>query len=482
MVVPTEDMIEGAPLTVSELTRLVRESLETEFSRVIVEGEIANLKVPSSGHVYFTLKDESAQITAVLFRAAVRFLKFRPADGLKVVCRGRLTVYEPRGTYQVIVESMDPCGRGALQLAFEQVKGRLTAEGLFDEERKRPLPFLPIRVGVITSPTGAAIRDVLRVLRDRFADLQVLIHPVPVQGPAAARAVSRAIDEMNRHSLDVLLIVRGGGSLEDLWAFNEEEVVRAIVRSRVPVVTGIGHETDFTLADFASDLRAPTPTAAASMIVRSKIELHEKIDLLARRLARGARSVFQEQRSRLRIASRDLGDLAVLLERFAQRVDDLAGRLRAAWRERGNGQRRELEGAVRRLMRRHPEAGLARQRGRFETARRILAPSMRTGLGVRQQTLRRLSERLTALSPLGVLSRGYSLTFTLPEMAIVRSAAALSAGDRIRVRLGEGSVDATVDRCMDRKEKELKIGNLNWKRGDDKPDNIQERQIENWKL
>ncbi|MBI3391615.1 MAG: exodeoxyribonuclease VII large subunit [Nitrospirae bacterium] len=452
-------MIEGAPLTVSELTRLVRESLEIEFSRVIVEGEIANLKIPSSGHVYFTLKDESAQIAAVLFRAAVRFLKFRPADGLKVVCRGRLTVYEPRGTYQVIVETMDPCGRGALQLAFEQVKKRLAAEGLFDEGRKRPLPFLPIRVGVITSPTGAAIRDVLRVLRDRFADLEVLIHPVPVQGPAAARAVSRAIDEMNRHSLDVLLIVRGGGSLEDLWAFNEEEVVRAIVRSRVPVVTGIGHETDFTLADFASDLRAPTPTAAASTIVRSKIELHEKIDLLSRRLARGARAVFQEQRSRLGIASSDLGDPTVLLERFAQRVDDLAGRLRVAWRERGNGRQRELDGVVRRLLRRHPEAGLARQRGRIETARRILAPAMRTGLGVRQQTLRRLSERLTALSPLGVLSRGYSLTFKLPGMTLVRSTAALSAGDEIRVRFGEGSADATVKRCLDRKEKEPKIEN-----------------------
>lgn len=440
---------EETPLTVSELTRRVRDSLEIEFSRVIVEGEIANLKIPSSGHAYFTLKDESAQISAVLFRAAVGFLKFRPADGLKVVCRGRLTVYEPRGTYQIVVETMDPCGRGALQLAFEQIKKRLAAEGLFDEGRKRPLPFLPIRVGVITSPTGAAIRDVLRVLRDRFADLQILIHPVPVQGPAAARAVSRAIDEMNRHSLDVLLLVRGGGSLEDLWAFNEEEVVRAIVRSRVPIVTGIGHETDFTLADFASDVRAPTPTAAASMIVRSKIELHEKIDLLARRLAMGARAVFREQRSRLRHASRDLGDLTVLLERFAQRVDDLAGRLRGAWRERGNERRRELEAVVRRLMRRHPEAGLARQRGRLETARRILAPAMRTGLGVRRQTLRRLSERLAALSPLGVLSRGYSLTFALPEMAVVRSAAALSAGDRIRVRLGEGSVDATVDRKVD---------------------------------
>jgi exodeoxyribonuclease VII large subunit len=270
-------------LTVSQLTDKIKILLEGSFPDIWVEGEISNLSIPQSGHAYFTLKDEQSQIRSVLFRSSQRFLKFTLQHGMQVICRGRLGVYEPRGEYQLILEYIEPKGVGALQLAFEQLKGRLEKEGLFDLEHKKPLPLLPLRIGIITSPTGAAIRDMLRVIKRRHPKMQILIYPVPVQGAEAAPQIIEAIRYFNAEkSIDVMVVGRGGGSLEDLWAFNEEAVARAIYSSTIPVITAVGHETDYTIADFVADLRAPTPSAAAEMVVESEENIRTGIRSLER--------------------------------------------------------------------------------------------------------------------------------------------------------------------------------------------------------
>src|ERR1700693_1156330 len=273
--------------SVSELTARIRDLLEGNFRELLVEGEISNCRAAQSGHIYFTLKDARAQIRCVCFRDQARLLKFRPEDGLHVTVRGSLGVYEQRGEYQIYVGTIEPVGFGALQLAFEQLKARLQAEGLFDESRKKPLPMLPQRIGLITSPTGAAVSDVLRILRQRFPNVHVLIYPVRVQGEGAAGEIAAAIAHLNRaKAVDVLLVVRGGGSLEDLWAFNEEGVARAIAASHIPIVTGVGHETDFTIADFVADVRASTPSNAAEIVVRSRQEFQRHLQELEHKISR----------------------------------------------------------------------------------------------------------------------------------------------------------------------------------------------------
>ena len=274
-------------LTVSELTAAIEDQLEARFGGLWVEGEISNLRVHTSGHVYFTLKDEGAQLRAVLFRSRTRRLRFEPADGLHVLAFGSLDVYPARGEYQLVCEILEPKGLGALQLAFEQLKARLAAEGLFDAARKRPLPALPRRVGLVTSPTGAAVRDFLRVITRRFAGVHVVVYPVRVQGETAAPEIVQALRDLNRlGGFDVLVLARGGGSLEDLWAFNEEIVARAIAESKIPVISAVGHETDVTIADFVADLRAPTPSAAAELVVREKAQLLAQLVSLRERLQR----------------------------------------------------------------------------------------------------------------------------------------------------------------------------------------------------
>jgi exodeoxyribonuclease VII large subunit len=277
--------------TVSDLTTEIRTVLEDSFAGVWVEGELSNFRHHSSGHMYFTLKDQESQIRAVMFRQQNRQLKFRPQDGLAILMYGEISVYEPRGEYQIVGEYMEPRGIGALQLAFEQLKERLQAEGLFDDSRKRPIPMLPGRIGVITSPTGAAIRDILQVLRRRFAGVDVLIYPVTVQGDQAAPEIVEAIRELNRRGgLDVLIVARGGGSIEDLWAFNEEVVARAIAASKIPVISAVGHQVDYTIADFVADLRAPTPSAAAELVVSKTDELAQRLDDLQARMSGAVRS------------------------------------------------------------------------------------------------------------------------------------------------------------------------------------------------
>ena len=292
--------LERTILTVSELSERIKIVLEDTFIDLWVEGEISNLRTPASGHSYLTLKDEHSQIRAVLFKMQRRYLRFDPKDGMLVLARGRISLYEPRGEYQLVIDYMEPKGIGALQIAFEQLKVRLAQEGLFDGSRKRPLPMLPRGLGIVTSPTGAVIRDMLQILRRRFANLHICVYPVRVQGDGAAEEVAQGIEVLNRYpGIDVIIVARGGGSLEDLWAFNEETVARAIYVSKVPVISAVGHEIDYTIADFVADVRAPTPSAAAELVIRNKSELHAELQSMAHRLERGMQHRLEALRARL---------------------------------------------------------------------------------------------------------------------------------------------------------------------------------------
>ena len=314
--------------TVSELTAKLKTHLKLFFPNIWVEGEISNLRIPSSGHYYFTLKDSQSQIRGVMFRSQQRILPFVPEDGMRVICRGRVNVYEPRGEYQLLVETLEPKGKGALQLAFEQLKKKLQAEGFFNEERKRPIPTLPGRIAIITSPTGAALRDILKILNRRFSNLEILIVPVKVQGDEAPGEIARALTIVNmQHAADVIIVARGGGSLEDLWAFNTELVARAIFTSAIPVISAVGHEIDFTIADFVADLRAPTPSAAAELVVRDKQELQQMLSHYSIRLKNTLRNCLEQNRSTIGYLSRHLIDPAKRIINYQIQCDDLHLRL-----------------------------------------------------------------------------------------------------------------------------------------------------------
>ncbi len=409
---------------VSELTAQVREVLERAFRDLWVQGEVSNFRVSPYGHSYFTLKDESAQLRCFVHRKDARFLRLQPQDGLAVTVRGSLSVYEQRGDCQLLVTYLEPVGVGALQLAFEQLKGRLAAEGLFAAERKKPLPMLPQRIGLITSPRGAAIADMIRILRRRYENLHIRLYPVRVQGEGAADEIVEAIQAFNRHrAADVLILARGGGSLEDLWAFNEESLARAIVASKIPIITGVGHETDFTIADFVADLRAPTPSAAAELVIKSKAELKERVVVLQHRLAQLLRFQVLHARQRLTalLAERGWRQLEALLREQAQRADDLAARLRQALRD-------SIQEAERRWA--------------LGTAR--LASFNLQGLVEREKLrLASLTGQLNQLSPMRVLERGYAIVFDA-EGRIVRAADAVALGDPIQVQLARGRLSATI--------------------------------------
>ncbi len=442
--------VPGAPaarriLTVSQLTARLKSHIEGSFNDIWVEGEISNLRSPPSGHLYFSLKDRDSQIRAVLFRNGGRRPPFVPADGQSVLVRGHLTIYEPRGDYQIIVDYVEPVGVGALQAAFEQLKARLAAEGLFDPARKRPLPSLPRCLGIVTSPTGAVIRDMLTILARRFANLHIIINPVPVQGAEAAGRIADAIDELNALGLvDVIIIARGGGSLEDLWAFNEEIVARAIARSGVPVISAVGHETDVTIADFVADLRAPTPSAAAELVVRSKAELLDRVEQLRLRLARSLRQSLLWQRDRVQREGRALTHPRRAIERSLQRTDELDGRLRVA-ASRVAGHRREfLRVRLERIQACSPRDLIRVALQRQEQLQERLAGQIgRLANGWRENVSRRAAQ-LHHLSPLAILARGYSIAQRLPDGAILRSAQTISRGDRIRLVLHEGELEAVV--------------------------------------
>ena len=414
---------ERAVLTVSALTIELRAVLEERFPAVWVEGEISNFRLYGSGHAYFTLKDAEAQLRCVLFRNRGRRIKFEPADGLHVMAFGSVEVYAQRGEYQLVVELLEPKGLGALQLAFEQLKARLTLEGLFDPARKRELPRFPRKIGIVTSPSGAAIRDMLRVIGRRFGELHIVIAPAKVQGEGAADEIAQGLRDLNAlGNVDVIIVGRGGGSLEDLWAFNEEVVARAICASKAPVISAVGHEVDFTIADFVADLRAPTPSAAAELVVREKQAVVDALDELARRLQRAAH--------------RPLSDLG-------RRVDELGLRLRrgmhADWRRAAH----RVALATAALRASSPVARVSNGRHRLERLEAQLRNEIRHALDQARHHLGEAVGRLGSLSPLAVLGRGYSLTRT-PDGRIVRSARQVGAGDDVRVLLHEGSLECRV--------------------------------------
>jgi exodeoxyribonuclease VII large subunit len=432
-------------LTVSRLTALLRGVLEENFEQVWVQGEISNLSFPSSGHLYFTLKDTVAQLRCVMFKGSAKNLKFRPDDGIALIARGRISVYDQRGEYQLICEYLEPAGVGALQLAFMQLKERLAKEGLFDESHKRPLPTFPRRVGVVTSPTGAAIHDILNVLKRRFASVEILLYPVRVQGEGAAGEIARAIDEMNRLGLaDVLIVGRGGGSLEDLWAFNEEVVARAVHRSKLPVISAVGHETDWTICDFAADLRAPTPSAAAELVISSSVELRGRMEALNHRLRLAMETRLANMESRIDALRRSLHDPGTMLGHLAQRLDDLAGRLELALRNsvaRNRGQFDRLQSG---LMHTNPSRAVESLRQRL-TLLSVQSERLITGkVEGMKHVFAGTAARLEVLSPLKTLSRGYAIAST-GDGTVLTDTSQLAAGDRVCLQLHRGKALCRVE-------------------------------------
>jgi exodeoxyribonuclease VII large subunit len=432
---------------VRELVGQVRELVEQEYGDVWVEGEISNYRPAPSGHVYFTLKDADAQLPVVLFRRQAMLLRFRAEDGLRVLVRGRVSVYEQRGQMQLVAETMEPVGAGSLQLAFEQLKARLKAEGLFDAEQKRPLPAFPRTVGIVTSPTGAVIRDFLNIVARRHSGLSVLLFPVSVQGDSAPAEIETALEELNASGLvDVIVVARGGGSLEDLAAFNSERVARAIVASRLPVVSAIGHETDFTIADFVADLRAPTPSAAAELITEAQHKIAERVAEQSNRLVRAARYQMLQARQRLtRLPiSRAEGRMSALLHRLVQRLDDLSQRLEAAVSAQLRLHHRDVADLAAAVLRHDPRQGLAKARERLVSCGARLERSLERKLHESVARLNSLDARLHSLSPLAVLERGYALVLDA-EGRVVRSAKLISAGDQLTTRLCDGTFISRVE-------------------------------------
>jgi exodeoxyribonuclease VII large subunit len=449
-------MSERVVCTVGELAMRIKAHLEDQFPAVWVEGEISNLRTPSSGHAYFTLKDDTAQLRCVLFRGRGRRVAFQPEDGMQVLAFGGLDVYLARGEYQLVVELLEPKGVGALQLAFEQLKRRLEAEGLFDMARKRPLPPFPRTIGIVTSPTGAAIRDMLHVIDRRFADLRILITPVRVQGEEAPGEIVAALRDLQAvEDLDVIIVGRGGGSIEDLWAFNDERVARAIAACRVPVISGVGHETDFTIADFVADLRAPTPSAAAEVVVQEKLQVARALVSLYEALKQAMASRLERDRERVEVLGkrRVLTDAARALRDLYRRVDELTSRLTRAMRGSERQATHRLSLARNALRSLNPVARIANGTVLLAQLRGRLASAAVHSVKVSQHRFDAAVGRLDSLSPLAVLGRGYSLTRLLPSGVIVRDAAQTRPGDAIEILLHQGAVEARVERLKERDDR-----------------------------
>jgi exodeoxyribonuclease VII large subunit len=426
----------------------VRTHLEREYGDVWIEGEISNFRPADSGHLYFTLKDDSGQIRVVMFRTQARLLRFRPENGLAIIARGRITVYESRGELQLSAEYLEPKGAGALQVAFEQLKAKLAAEGLFESSRKRPIPALPRRIGVVTSARGAALRDILNVLRRRHESVNVLIYPAQVQGEDAAAEVTAGVRHFSREqNVDVVIVARGGGSIEDLAAFNHEGLARAIATSKVPVISAVGHETDFTIVDFVADLRAPTPSAAAEIVIRSKHELEEHVENLRRRLARAARyQVLRGRQALTELAQHGaFARMSELINRRQQRVDDLVHRLAHAQRDYLGRYRQRLDMAAVRVRYHDLRRQLAGTRRVLDGQTNALAAAMRAVMAGQRGRMERLEARLQDLSPLNILERGYALVFD-GEGKLVKDSGQVNAGDAVHIRVARGEMDARVEK------------------------------------
>jgi exodeoxyribonuclease VII large subunit len=433
--------------SVSDLNAAIRGVFSRDFRDIWVAGEISGCRAATSGHTYFTLKDETGQLRCVLFKGTARWLKFRPQDGISVLARGSIDVYEQRGEYQLIVERLEPQGAGALQLAFDQLKRKLEAEGLFATDRKRTLPKFPSRIGIVTSPTGAVIRDILHVLERRFRGLHVRVFPAQVQGEGAVEQVCRGIEYFSTGNwADVVIVARGGGSIEDLWTFNEEAVARAICACALPVISAVGHETDFTIADFVADLRAPTPSAAAELVICTRESLLDQTGALEQRLLRDMR--YQLLMRSRRFEQRGLERAATLIHRAinnrAQRVDDLEFRMRSVSQKMFAARLRAIEGLTSRLQALDLRVRFARSRARLKAAESDLVQCTRASLWKSQQRFESMNAHLTQLSPLAVLARGYAIV-QREDGAVVRRAEETRRGERIAIRLSEGTLSARVE-------------------------------------
>jgi exodeoxyribonuclease VII large subunit len=436
--------------TVTEITEGIKTVLEDAFGFVWVEGEISNFRAPHSGHYYMTLKDPKTQIRAVMFRFQNRYMRFVPEDGMKVIVQGRIGLYAPRGEYQIVLDYMEPMGIGALALAFDQIKTRLSQAGIFDEALKRPLPFLPQKVAVITSPTGAAIRDFLKIIQRRFANIEILVIPVRVQGAEASDDIVHALNLIDRHlPVDVIVVTRGGGSMEDLWAFNEEKVAMAIRRSRIPVVSAIGHEIDVTISDLAADVRASTPSAAAEMLVAEKESLVVRLKEMKGRLETGFRhrmraasADLERLINRLRDPRKELSDLFLRLDELQERLTrKMEGLMEAA--------HHRVASEIRSLISHSPMALIFSGAQRIEFQRHLLVGLMIRQLREKRLLLAQLAKRARSLNPSSVLKRGYSITRLFADMRILRSVRSVRKGDRILILLAQGEMECLVDKVKD---------------------------------
>jgi exodeoxyribonuclease VII large subunit len=435
--------LERRSFTVSELTADMRTVLAGEFSDIWVSGEISGAKLPPSGHYYFTLKDESAQIRCVCYKTTARYLKFKPQDGVAVLARGRIDLYDARGELQLVVEALEPQGAGALQFAFEQLKRKLAAEGLFDQARKRPLPWLPERIGIVTSPSGAVIRDMLHVLERRCPGRHIRLYPAQVQGEGAAEQIAVGIEYFAQSGWpEVLIVARGGGSLEDLWAFNEERVARAIAASPVPVISAVGHETDFTIADFVADLRAPTPSAAAELVALTRQSLLDGLSGAEARLRQAARLTLALRARQFQSVAIDPARLHRALGQRMQRVDELEYALRDGIRIALAQRGRALDAVANRLVQRDVRLQFAEARRRLESCTVAANQAMRMQLSRSRGSLTPLTAHLTQLSPLKILERGYAIVER--EGKIVKSPIDAPVGADVRVRLAAGELVAKV--------------------------------------
>jgi exodeoxyribonuclease VII large subunit len=433
--------------SISQLTDRIRTLLEERFFEVWVEGEISNCFVAKTGHVYFTLKDTGAQIKAVMFRSDIRYLRFKIQDGLSVVARGRLTVYDPKGEYQIVCQHLEPEGLGARQLAFDQLKERLTREGLFDPRRKRPLPALPRKIGVVTSLDGAAVRDIIKVLRRRYANAHIVIRPARVQGEGAALEIARAMAAIGKvKGVDVVIVGRGGGSIEDLWAFNEEVVARAIAGCPVPTISAVGHETDVTIADFVADVRAPTPSAAAEIVVARKDDFCARIDRLGHRVHTLMQGRVHRMRARLGAVESRSGyaGFAMRVAMRGRRADDLSHQVLRAMR----GQLGRRERAYQMLRLALERFDVRRRIGAIRTRLVAADGHLRSSAGrhvhAADARLRGAAARLESLSPLAVLARGYAVCWNEDRTAIIRDASTVANGERVHVKLERGELDCAV--------------------------------------
>lgn len=444
--------------SVRALVAAIRTHVEREYTDAWVEGEISNFRAPDSGHLYFTLKDGNAQIRVVMFRSSARFLRFRPADGMQVIVRGRVTIYEERGELQISAEYVEPKGAGGLQVAFEQLKASLEAEGLFAAERKKTIPALPSRIGIVTSPQAAALQDILNILHRRHRTASVVIYPAQVQGEGAAVEVASGVRYFNKvRTVEVIIVGRGGGSVEDLAAFNDEGLARTIAASEIPVISAVGHETDFTIADFVADLRAPTPSAAAELVIRSRVEIENQAEGLYERLARAMeRRLLEARHALIELAQHGaFVRMMDLIRRHQQKLDDLTYRLERSERQTLELLRRRLEtisAAVRHYDLRRVLAGIRQE---LESATAALVSAMRNQLLLNRVRLERAGTALNALSPLAILERGYALVFD-SDGNLVKDAAQVHAGDEILARLAKGEIRALVKDKSNQK-KPLKI-------------------------